>query len=209
MDSEKAGQAPEGAKDGNSGDAEKMATQLKEMQERLEKVTAAQSGSDKKVQELLGLLENEKKEKLTVSQEKLTLAEQVKQINEKLARAEAEKNFETQKALALELVSGMDIPKELIMPYVGASDKETKDKVGGFLNWYKAKEETIRKETANKILGGKDLPKSGDNNSGVTTMTLEKYSKMPLDELRKWQKENPGDWQAFIKTQPKEPGPEN
>ena len=209
MDADKAGQAPEGAKDGNNGDAEKMAAQLKEMQERLEKVTAAQSGSDKKVQELLGLLETEKKEKMTVSQEKLTLAEQVKQINEKLTRAEAEKNFESQKALALELISGTDIPKELIIPYVGASDKETKDKVAGFLTWFKAKEETIRKETANKILGGKELPKSGDANSGTTTMTVEKYSKMPLAELKTWQREHPGEWKTFLDQQAKEPGSES
>ncbi len=208
MANTQAGPAPEGTKDGENKETIS-AEEYKALQDKLEKVIAAQSGSDKKVQELLGLLEVEKKEKLTVSQEKLTLAEQVKQINEKLARAEAEKNYETQKALALELVSGADIPKELVLPYVGTSDKETKDKVNGFLSWYKAKEETIRKEVANKLLGGGDPPKSGDTRTGTTTMTVEKYSRLPLDELRKWQKENPADWKAFIESQPKQPGQAN
>lgn len=208
MDESKAGQAAEKEKDGEKKETIS-AEEYKALQDKLEKVIAAQSGSDKKVQELLGLLEVEKKEKLTVSQEKLTLAEQVKQINEKLARAEAEKNYETQKALALELISGTDIPKELVLPYVGASDKETQDKVSGFLGWYKAKEETIRKEVANKLLGGREPPHSGDARTGTTTMTVEKYSRMPLDELRKWQRENPADWKAFIEAQPKLPGQAN
>lgn len=202
MADEKAGQAPEGAADSGNKD---LAEQYKALQDKLEKVIAAQSGSDKKVQELLGLLEVEKKEKQTISQDKLTLAEQVKQINEKLTRSEAEKNYETQKALALELISGTDIPKELIAPYIGASEKETKDKVNGFLTWYKAKEETIRKEVANKILGGREPPKSGDSSTGSTTLTQDMVNKMPVDKLKTFMKENPEQWRAFVKAQSQEP----
>lgn len=203
MDDNKAGQPQDKGQDGKENIS---AEQYHALQDKLEKVIAAQSGSDKKVQELLGLLEVEKKEKLTVSQEKLTLAEQVKQINEKLARSEAEKNYETQKALALELISGTDIPKELITPYIGTSDKETKEKINGFLTWFRNKEETIRKEVANKILGGKPLPGSGDKDKMATTMTIEQYKKMPLAELKTWQKEHPGDWQAFLDSQEKHLG---
>ena len=201
MADKEAGQATEGESDSKNKD---LAEQYKALQDKLEKVIAAQSGSDKKVQELLGQLDVKEKEKQSVSQEKLTLAEQVKALKDDIEKERSQRNLERQRVLALELISGTDIPKDLITPYIGASDDETKQKVTGFLTWFKAKEETIRKEVANKMLGGTQPPKSGDSSTGGTTLTQEMVNKMPVDELKKFMKEKPAQWQAFVKSQPQE-----
>ncbi len=208
MDSDKTGQAPEGAKDGKENIS---ADQYHALQDKLEKVIAAQSGSDKKVAELLTQLETKEKEKQTISAEKLSLSEQVKLINEKLERAEAEKNHERQKALALTLTTGMNIPQEVILPYIGATDQETTERINGFLAWYKTDRETVSKETANKILSKGPTPGSGDSdaNNKSLALTMDKYTKMTKDDLRKYQKENPAGWQEFVKGFPVEPGTTN
>jgi hypothetical protein len=207
MDDNKAGQSTDKGQDGKENIS---AEQYHALQDKLEKVIAAQSGSDKKVAELLSQLETKEKEKQTINTEKLTLSEQIKLITEKLERAEAEKNLEKQKALALTLASGTNIPQAIVFRHLGVTDQETTERVGELLAWHKGtvstEKENTRKETANQILSKGPTPQSGDSaTAGNSVFTDDKVNKLPAADLKKLIKDNQASWLAYLKTKPMEP----
>lgn len=149
------------------------AEQFAEIQRQLEETRKAQSGSDRRVKELMEQLKQKEQEAENAeksAEEKLS--ERIAEMEKKLQQAEQEKALATQRALAQQLLSdeGLKAPS-FLNRLIGGDDEETEAAVKEYIETVKESKLSAADEFARKH--GRKVTETEKSKGGGT---LEDYT---------------------------------
>lgn len=172
-----------GTEEQNEGNQAAMAKQLEALQKQLEETKSAQSGSDRRVQELTELL---KQREQAAAEEKKTaeekMAERMADIEKQLQAERRDKQMALQRSVAVELLSEVGLKPPKYLDRLIGEDAETTEAM--------IKEYIADKQAA--VLQGKDevAKKHGrvvtkTDPTGFGGMTYKEMSALPAGEFNK------------------------
>jgi hypothetical protein len=148
------------------------AEEFAQLKRQLEETRKAQSGSDKRVQELQEMLKQKEQEAESASKTaEQKWQERLEEIEKKLKSAEQEKALATQRSVALEMLQaeGLKAPKFLDR-LIGEDEEVTRDLVQEYIEDKKATAQQKDEEWVKKT--GRKVTDSNNKNGG----TLDDYT---------------------------------
>ena len=134
------------------------AEQFQEMQDRYEQILKAQSGSDKKVKELMDELKQEREDK---EKNKKTSEQRLIELEQKWREAERATERAEMKNYANQLLSAENIKTKFIDKLLGSTKEETEENVKDFIEEQKALKASVADEFA-RLHGRKVTDSSGE-----------------------------------------------
>ena len=149
------------------------AEQFAELQRQLEETRKAQSGSDRRVKELMEQLKQKEQEATEAEQTaEEKLSERIAEMERKVQEAEREKATATQRSLATQMLSdeGLKAPS-FLNRIIGESDDETEAAVKEYIETIKASKLSAADEFARK--NGRRVTETDKSKGGGT---LEDYT---------------------------------
>ncbi len=163
------------------------------------------AGLDRKNQELAKELESEKLAHMKAEERREYEAKQREQQLEERETAIKKRDIDFHK-MRLLAKYGLD---ENFMPRIQGDTPEALEEDIKILKSFMT-DKYVNPEVNTRLASGpKPAGGSGTSDAGASALTMDKYTKMKLDELKSYQREHPKEWQAFIKTQAIEPGSSN
>lgn len=159
------------------------AEQFAELQKQLEETRKAQSGSDRRVQELTQMLEQREQK---AEEEKKSLeeknAERMAQLEEKFQNSEREKQMAFQRSIAMEMLGevGLKSPQYLDR-LIGDDEAQTRELIQSYIDDKQAAKFEGKEEVAKKH--GRTVTKTDP--SGYGGMSYQEMQKLPDSEFNK------------------------
>lgn len=182
--------------------ADQAAAVLKQREQELKDIKSKQSGSDKKVAELMEQLE-ELKTSAMKADERRKYEEEKRE--KQLASREAELKKTQEDFWKLRLLTKYGLNENLLNRIHGGTEAEIEEDIKTLAELMNL---DVQKHV-NERLTSTPKPTGGGGPTNATDITLEKFARMPAAEKRAFMKDNPEAWKRLLDSQPKESGTSN
>lgn len=181
-DDQKPDETVEGSDEGDQGKQTVTIEQFAELQKKLEAVTAAQSGSDKKVLELTKALETERADK---SKTEKTSEERIAALEAETSAAKKEAARERLKGAAREALSEAKVPANatILERLIGDDAEQTKALVDAYIET--VKEITAEVNKAHDRAHGRTV----DGSKKTRGLTADQFMQLSDEEQRQYSPE--------------------